>query len=68
MVVWRSAAIAGKPGRYISIEKGLMVDNIPRIKMTTEYCFLFMAAEGHRNGMYEKVADRVAAVCTVVIG
>ena len=32
-VVCKSAAIAGKPGKYISIENGPIADNSPRISM-----------------------------------
>ncbi len=31
MLVFRFAAIAGKPGRYISIEKGPIAESNPRI-------------------------------------
>ena len=37
-VVCRSPAIAGKPGKYMSIEKGLIVESAPRIRMMMEYC------------------------------
>src|SRR6478609_10319453 len=33
-VVLRCAAMAGKPGRYISIEKGPMADKTPRIRIS----------------------------------
>ena len=33
-VVLRCAAIAGKPGKYISIEKGPMADKTPRIRIS----------------------------------
>jgi hypothetical protein len=38
MVVLRSFVIAGKPGKYISIENGLMVESAPRIRITTKCC------------------------------
>jgi hypothetical protein len=38
--VWRFAAIAGKPGRYISIEKGPIAQSNPRINISTERFFL----------------------------
>ena len=42
-VVCRSAAIAGKPGKYISIENGPMADSIPNITIIKNFFFPFMA-------------------------
>ena len=39
MSVERSAAIAGNPGKYISMEKGPMADKEPRIHIIVLYCF-----------------------------
>jgi hypothetical protein len=39
-VVPKSFAIAGKPGRYISMEKGPIADNNPRIKTNVNRFFL----------------------------
>jgi hypothetical protein len=33
MEVFRSLAIAGKPGRYISMEKGAKAVNVPKIRI-----------------------------------
>jgi hypothetical protein len=35
--VARSCAIAGKPGRYMSIEKGLSAVRLPKIRITEIY-------------------------------
>ena len=42
-VVCRSVAIAGKPGRYMSIEKGPIAESIPNITIIKNLFFLFMA-------------------------
>jgi hypothetical protein len=42
--------MAGKPGRYISMEKGLMVESVPKIRMITKYCRLVINLNRFRNG------------------
>jgi hypothetical protein len=42
MDVCRSLAMAGKPGRYMSIEKGAMADKNPSIKIMVVLFFEFM--------------------------
>jgi hypothetical protein len=42
-VVWREAAMEGKPGKYISIENGPIADNSPKISITENLSFTFMA-------------------------
>lgn len=44
-VVFKSAAIAGNPGKYISIEKGPMADIIPRITINKNFFLPFMVLE-----------------------
>ena len=41
-VVCKSAAIAGKPGKYISIENGPIADNIPNISIVKNLALPFM--------------------------
>ena len=41
-VVCRSSAIAGKPGKYISIENGPMAVNIPNINISFVFLLLFI--------------------------
>jgi hypothetical protein len=41
-VVLRSLAIAGKPGKYISIENGPIADNIPKTSMRKNLLLPFM--------------------------
>ena len=41
-VVCRSAAIAGKPGKYISIDNGPMADNMPNISIVKNLFRPFM--------------------------
>jgi hypothetical protein len=38
----RSFAIAGKPGRYISMENGPIADKRPRINIMSDLFFLFI--------------------------
>lgn len=42
IVVSRSLAIAGKPGKYISIENGPMADNMPKTSMRKNLLLVFM--------------------------
>lgn len=42
MDVFRSVAIAGKPGRYMSIENGAIADRNPSIKMIVVLFFEFI--------------------------
>ena len=41
-VVCRSSAIAGKPGKYISIENGPRAVNIPNINISFVFLLLFI--------------------------
>ncbi|GAB2561374.1 hypothetical protein GCM10027085_60630 [Spirosoma aerophilum] len=38
MEVWRSLAIAGKPGKYMSMENGLIVERAPKIRIIIKCC------------------------------
>ena len=42
MDVFKSAAMAGNPGRYISMENGLMVESAPRMRMVMTCCLRFI--------------------------
>jgi len=44
-VVFRSFAIAGKPGRYISIEKGARAVSDPKIRIKRKYLLLFIVLQ-----------------------
>ncbi len=44
IVVFRLLAIAGKPGRYISIENGPIADNKPSMSIQRNLCFFCIAA------------------------
>ena len=41
-VVWRWVAISGKPGKYISIEKGPMAVSSPKMRIVENFFFSFM--------------------------
>lgn len=41
-VVFRSAAIAGNPGKYMSIEKGPIADKLPSIKIKKNFRLPFI--------------------------
>ena len=44
-VVFRSAAIAGNPGRYISIENGPIAESIPKISIIKNLLLPFITAK-----------------------
>lgn len=50
MVVFKSLAIAGKPGRYISMDNGPIADSNPRISISNDRLVLFMVKIRIVNG------------------
>src|SRR5690606_20367887 len=49
MLVDKSLAIAGNPGKYMSIAKGLIVHNDPKIRIRVKYSERFMSQKAAFN-------------------
>ena len=45
IIVFKSFAIAGKPGRYMSMEKGARAVNDPRIRIRKKYFSLVISLQ-----------------------
>jgi hypothetical protein len=48
-VVCKSAAMAGKPGKYMSIENGPIADSSPNISMRKNLLLPFMLGKGGKT-------------------
>jgi hypothetical protein len=49
IVVLKSAAIRGKAGKYMSIEKGVMALSAPSIRMRKKFCCLLRCNKAMNN-------------------